>query len=119
MAAFKGKNIQVGARLQMTLQKNSAYYVEPVDHIAGLQQGTGIHHCASIYYTELIGYVDGEYLIVKTPFENASSIPISVDEQVTLRILSEVDIFTFTCKIKPSSGLRIIICTSAFPQILK
>lgn len=79
MATFKEINLQVGARLQMALQHGSTQ---------------------SIYYTELIGYVDGEYLILKTPFENGLSVQMQVDEQVTLRILSGVDVFTLTCRIK-------------------
>ena len=79
MATFKEINLQVGARLQMTLQH-------------GAKQ--------SIYYTELIGYVDGEYLIIKTPFENGLSVQMQVDEQVTLRILAGVDVFTLTCRVK-------------------
>jgi hypothetical protein len=79
MATFKDINLQVGARLQMALQH-------------GTKQ--------QIYYTELIGYVDGEYLIVKTPFENGLSVPMQVDKQVVLRILSGVDVFTLACEIK-------------------
>ncbi|MGZ4956389.1 MAG: flagellar brake protein [Methylobacter sp.] len=76
MAIFKDINLQVGARLQMAL-----------------------HH-GPIYYTEFIGYVDGEYLIIKMPFENGLSIQIQMGEQITLRILSGVDVFTFTCSVK-------------------
>ncbi|MFZ2406696.1 MAG: flagellar brake protein [Methylobacter sp.] len=79
MATFKEINLQVGARLQMALQHGSKQ---------------------SIYYTELIGYVDGEYLIIKMPFENGLSVQMQVDERVTLRILSGVDVFTLTCRIK-------------------
>lgn len=79
MTTFKDINLQVGVRLQMVL-----------------------HHGAKqpIFYTELIGYVDGEYLIVKTPFENGLSVQMRVDEPITLRILSGVDVFTLTCKVK-------------------
>jgi hypothetical protein len=79
MTTFKEINLQVGARLQM-----------------GLQHGTK----QLIYYTELIGYVDGDYLIIKTPFENGLSVQIQVGEQVTLRIMAGVDVFTLTCRIK-------------------
>jgi c-di-GMP-binding flagellar brake protein YcgR len=79
MATFKEINLQVGARLQMTLQH-------------GVKQ--------AIYYTELIGYVDGEYLIIKMPFENGLSIQTQVGDQVTLRILAGVDVFTLTCRVK-------------------
>ena len=76
MTTFKDINLQVGARLQMAL-----------------------HH-GPIYYTELIGYVDGEYLILKIPFKNGLSIQVQVEDQVTLRVLAGVDVFTLTCRIK-------------------
>jgi hypothetical protein len=79
MAIFKDINPQVGARLQMTMQHSPKL---------------------SVYYTELIGYVDGEYLIIKMPFENGLSIQVNVGEQVTLRILTGVDVFTLTCRVK-------------------
>ncbi|WP_027149025.1 flagellar brake protein [Methylobacter tundripaludum] len=79
MATFKDINLQVGARLQMAVQNGAKQL---------------------IYYTELIGYVDKDYLIIKTPVENGLSIQIQVGEQVTLRILSGVDVFTLTCHVK-------------------
>jgi hypothetical protein len=79
MTSFKDMNLQVGARLQMALQQGSKQ---------------------AIYYTELIGYVDGEYLIVKIPFENGLSIQVQLDDPVTFRILAGVDVFTLTCRVK-------------------
>jgi len=79
MATFKDIHLQVGVRLQMALQ----------DRIK-----------QPIFYTELIGYVDGEYLIVKTPFENGLSVQMQVEEQVILRTLSGMDVFTLTCRVK-------------------
>ena len=79
MATFKEINLQVGARLQMALQH-------------GPQQ--------QIYYTELIGYSEGEYLIVKIPFENGLSVQIQPDCPITLRILSGTDVFTLSCKVQ-------------------
>jgi len=79
MATFKDMNLQVGARLQMALDRGSK---------------------KPIFYTELIGYIDGEYLIVKTPFEKGLSVQMRTDETVTLRILSGVDVFTLTSKVK-------------------
>jgi hypothetical protein len=79
MVTFKDINLQVGTRLQMGVQ-----------HV----------HTDSIYYTELIGYVDGEYLIIKTPFENGVSVQMQVDEPVNLRALSGVDVFMLTCQVK-------------------
>ncbi|HEY8096780.1 MAG TPA: flagellar brake protein [Methylobacter sp.] len=79
MTTFKDINLQVGSRLQMALQHGPKQL---------------------IYYTELIGYVDGEYMIVKTPIENGLSIQIQVEEPVTLRILAGVDVFTLTCRVR-------------------
>jgi c-di-GMP-binding flagellar brake protein YcgR len=79
MATFKDINLQVGARLEMRLQ-----------------QGTK----QLIYYTELIGYIEGEYLIIKTTFKNGNYVRLRLHEQVTLRILSGVTVFTFTCEVK-------------------
>lgn len=79
MGIFTDINFQVGSRLQMSLQHGAM----PV-----------------VYYTELIGYVDGNYLIVKIPFENGLSIQVQVDDTAILRILVGVDIYTLTCKIK-------------------
>lgn len=76
MATFKDINLQVGTRLQMALPHGP------------------------IYYTELIGYVEGEYLIVKIPFKNGLSIQIQLEEQVTLRVLAGLDVFTLSCRIK-------------------
>lgn len=83
MTTFKEINLQGGTRLQM-----------------GLQHG----HIDLIYYTEFIGFVDGEFLIVKTPFENGHYVQIPISERVTLRILSGVDIFTMNCMVKAIFG---------------
>ncbi len=79
MATFKEINLQVGTRIQMALQMGSAQ---------------------RIYYTELIGYLDGEYLIIKTPVENGLSIQVQVEEPVILRIMAGVNVFTLKCRIK-------------------
>lgn len=79
MTTFRDINLQVGARLQMSRQYDNQN---------------------SVFYTELIGYVDGKYLIVKTPFENGLSMQINVDELVTLRILSGMDVYVLECRVK-------------------
>ncbi|TAN70465.1 MAG: flagellar brake protein [Methylobacter sp.] len=79
MTVFKDINLQVGIRLQMALQHGPNQL---------------------IYYTEFIGYVYGEYLIIKIPIENGLSIQIQVGEPVTLRVLSGTDVFTLTCYVK-------------------
>ena len=79
MTTFKDINLQVGARLQMALRHGSQQLV---------------------YYTELIGYADGEYLIVKTPVENGLTVQMQVEELVVLRIFSGMNVFTFNCNVK-------------------
>lgn len=79
MAAFSEINLQVGAKLQMTLK-------------SGPKQG--------VFYTELIGYAEGEYLIIKTPFEHGLSVQLWEGQQLNFRIFSGVNIFTFNCVVK-------------------
>jgi len=98
MATFKEINPQVGARLQMMLQHGAK---------------------PSIYYTELIGYVDGEYLIVKMPFENGLSIQVNTGEQVTLRILAGVDVFTLTSRVKTVFKAPYYYIHLSFPTDIK
>jgi c-di-GMP-binding flagellar brake protein YcgR len=98
MATFKEINPQVGARLQMMLQHGAK---------------------PSIYYTELIGYVDGEYLIVKMPFENGLSIQVNAGEQVTLRILAGVDVFTLTSRVKTVFKAPYYYIHLSFPTDIK
>jgi len=73
----------------------------------------------SIYYTELIGYVDGEYLIVKMPFENGLSIQVNAGEQVTLRILAGVDVFTLTSRVKTVFKAPYYYIHLSFPTDIK
>ncbi|MGZ8232025.1 flagellar brake domain-containing protein, partial [Methylobacter tundripaludum] len=98
MATFKEINPQVGARLQMMLQHGAK---------------------PSIYYTELIGYVDGEYLIVKMPFENGLSIQVNTGEQVTLRVLAGVDVFTLTSRVKTVFKAPYYYIHLSFPTDIK
>jgi len=79
MAAFNEINLQVGAKLQMTMK-------------SGSEQG--------VYYTELIGYVEDDYLIIKIPVENGASIQVCEGQSLSFRIFSGVNIFTFSCTVK-------------------
>ncbi|MFU8787872.1 MAG: flagellar brake protein [Methylobacter sp.] len=76
MITFKDINLHVGTRLQLTLPHGA------------------------IYYTEFIGYVDNEYLIIKTPFENGLSVQMTPGQQVILRIVSRVNVVTLNCIIR-------------------
>ncbi len=95
MTTFKEINLQVGTRLQLTLPHGA------------------------IYYTEFIGYVDGEYLIIKTPFENGLSVRMVVDQPVILRILSRADVVTLTCMIKTIFRAPYYYMHLSFPKDIK
>jgi len=98
MTTFKEINLQVGTRLQMALQHGPNQLV---------------------YYTELIGYVDGEYIIIKTPIENGLSVLIQVEEQVVLRILAGVDVYTLTCRVKTIFRAPHFYIHLSFPSDIK
>lgn len=79
MTSFDDIKLQVGARLQIMLKR-------------GAQQ--------VIHYTSLIGYVSGEYLLMKIPFEHGLSVQLQAGERVTLRVFSGMNVFTFVCKVE-------------------
>lgn len=76
--SFEDMKIQVGARLQLMLA----------------------HNRQAIYYSSLIGYVAGEYLLVKLPIERGLSVPMQEGERVIVRVFSGVAVYTFTCSIE-------------------
>ena len=79
MTSFDDIKLQVGTRLQIMLKRGSRQL---------------------IYYTSLIGYVSGEYLLMKIPLEHGLSVPMQAGEHVTLRVFSGVNVFTFTCDVE-------------------
>ena len=76
---FKEINLPVGARLQMTVKTGTTQ---------------------NVYYTELIGYVDDQFLMVKIPVEQDAMMSLTEGQQLSFRIFSGVDIFTFSCVVK-------------------
>ncbi|OWW21898.1 hypothetical protein AYR66_22790 [Noviherbaspirillum denitrificans] len=52
------------------------------------------------YFSSLIGYVAGEYLLVKIPVENGLTVPMQEGERVTVRVFSGVSVYTFSCTIE-------------------
>lgn len=78
MINFDDIKLQVGARLQIMLKR-------------------GAQQC--IYYTTLIGYVSGEYLLMKIPFQHGLSVPMQPGEHVTLRVFSGINVFAFSCDV--------------------
>ncbi|MGV8898630.1 MAG: flagellar brake protein [Burkholderiaceae bacterium] len=79
MISFDAIKLQVGTRLQIMLTRGSRQLV---------------------YYTSLIGYVSGEYLLMKIPFEHGLSVPMQADERVTLRVFSGMNVFSFACNVE-------------------
>jgi len=79
MTSFDAIKLQVGARLQIMLKRGSRQL---------------------IYYTSLIGYVSGEYLLMKIPFEHGLSVPMRAGEHVTLRVFSGMNVFAFVCNVE-------------------
>jgi c-di-GMP-binding flagellar brake protein YcgR len=76
--SFEDMRLQVGARLQLTLGS----------------------HGKNNWYSSLIGYVSGEYLLVKIPTENGLSVPLQEGERITVRAFSGVSVYTFSCTIE-------------------
>lgn len=79
MTSFDDIKLQVGTRLQIMLKRGARQL---------------------IYYTSLIGYVSGEYLLMKIPFEHGLSVPMQAGERVTLRVFSGMNVFTFVCNVE-------------------
>lgn len=75
---FDDMKLQIGARLQLMPARSQK----------------------TTYYSALIGYVAGEYLLLKIPTENGLSVPMQEGEHVTVRVFSGVSVFTFACSIE-------------------
>jgi len=75
---FEDMKLQVGTRLQLILARPG----KPT------------------YFSSLIGYVAGEYLLVKIPVEHGLTVPMQEGERVTVRVFSGVSVYTFTCEIE-------------------
>lgn len=76
--SFEDMKLQVGARLQLMLSRSQK----------------------TIFYSALIGYVAGEYLLVKIPIDHGLSVPMQEGEHVTVRVFSGVAVYTFNCTIE-------------------
>ena len=79
MINFDDIKLQVGTRLQIMLKRG----VQPL-----------------VYYTTLIGYLNGEYLLMRIPLDQGLSVPIQGGERVTLRVFSGMNVFTFDCDVE-------------------
>jgi len=123
MTIFKDINLQVGARLQMAVRHGPIQLIYNTELSASHYKTGGkaksLKPKQLIYYTELIGYVDGEYLIIKTPFKNELSVQIPVGEQVILRTLSGVAVVTLTCQVKAVFRAPYYYIHLSFPTDIK
>ena len=72
--SFKEMNLQIGIKLQLTLTSGAN---------------------KTVYYSSLIGYEEGEYLLVKIPKENGFSVPVLEGEKVQIRVFSQLSVYTF------------------------
>ena len=75
---FEDMKLKVGERLQVSLRRNPK----------------------TVYYPTLIGYVAGEYLLLKIPFDHGLSVPMLEGEAVTVRVFSGVSVFSFDCMVE-------------------
>jgi c-di-GMP-binding flagellar brake protein YcgR len=75
---FEDMKLQVGTRLQLILARPG----KPT------------------YFSSLIGYVAGEYMLVKIPVEHGLTVPMQEGERVTVRVFSGVSVYTFSCDIE-------------------
>ena len=71
---FDDMKLQVGAKLQLSLRRNPK----------------------TVYYPTLIGYVHGEYVLLKIPFDHGLAVPMLEGEEVVVRVFSGVSVFIFT-----------------------
>ncbi|HYD78179.1 MAG TPA: flagellar brake protein [Paucimonas sp.] len=70
---FDDMKLQVGERLQVSLRRNPK----------------------TMYYPTLIGYVRGEYLLLKLPLDHGLAVPMLEGEEVVVRVFSGVAVFAF------------------------
>lgn len=91
---FEDMKLQVGTRLQLSLARNGK----------------------TTYFSSLIGYVAGEYLLVKLPVERGLSVPMQEGERVTVRAFSGVSVYTFSCTIESVLHAPRYYMHLSFPQ---
>lgn len=76
---FTDMRLAVGTRLQLEL----------------VEGGEAKH-----YYSSLLGYARGEYLIVKMPFHAGLSVPLQEGDELGIRLLSGVHAFAFSSTVQ-------------------
>ncbi|APW38153.1 hypothetical protein RD110_13885 [Rhodoferax koreense] len=76
---FEDMNLQIGVRLQIMLSEVSN---------------------PTVHYTTLIGFVSGEYLLLKIPQENDKPVAMKNGDPVVIRVFSGVSVYTFSSKVQ-------------------
>ncbi len=75
---FESMNLRVGGRIQFVTHRS----IKEIQH-----------------FSTLIGYVKDEYLILKTPVENAVPVALNDGEKLTIRVFSGVTVCSFACTV--------------------
>ncbi len=76
---FEDMNLQIGVRLQIMLSEASN---------------------PTVHYTTLIGYVSGEYLLLKIPQDSDQPVAMKSGDAVVIRVFSGVSVYTFSSKVQ-------------------
>jgi c-di-GMP-binding flagellar brake protein YcgR len=76
---FAEFNLQIGARLQIL---------------------AGATRTNASYFTSLVGYAPGEFVLVKAPIERNLPIALQEGEDLTVRIFSGINVVSFTCHVE-------------------
>ncbi|WP_394792370.1 flagellar brake protein [Rhodoferax sp.] len=92
---FEDMNLQVGVRLQIMLSQAAN---------------------PTVHYTTLIGFVSGEYLLLKLPQDAAA---MKQGEEVIIRVFSGVSVFTFSSKIEAVVTSPRVFMHLAFPTTIQ
>jgi c-di-GMP-binding flagellar brake protein YcgR len=52
------------------------------------------------YYTQLIGYVEREFIMVRVPQENGWAVPFNAGESLDVRVFCGVSLYEFVCRLQ-------------------
>jgi len=91
---FEDMNLEVGTKLQLLLQRNEKQFK---------------------YFTSLIGYVMGEYLLVRIPVENGSPVALEAGEKLVVKGFSGICVFSFDCLVKKQLPSPFAFVQLSFP----
>jgi c-di-GMP-binding flagellar brake protein YcgR len=94
---FSDMRLAVGTRLQIEL----------------VEGGESKH-----YYSSLLGYARGEYLIVKMPFHAGLSVPLQEGDELGIRLLSGVHAFAFSSTVQRVFLAPLYYMHLSFPETI-